>query len=210
MVARSYRFALYNIRRIWPCLTKEAAQLLIQALISRLLDYCNSLLVGLPASACVQPTKILPCGLPLLWPPLTPCSSHQIQDNGTGLQGCQRNCPYLPPSVSQTPSLQLECTAQLHQLAWLVPPSLRASKGHTAKSQPFSVLAPQWWNELPADVRTADSLTSFRKTQDSLDQSSPGLCIASFLYLPPNIYIFLSTKKFVRMYVRCMFIHPGT
>ena len=24
-------------------------------------------------------------------------------------------------------------------------------------------LAPQWWNELPADVRTAESLTSLRK-----------------------------------------------
>ncbi|KAK0154959.1 hypothetical protein N1851_002732 [Merluccius polli] len=43
----------------------------------------------------------------------------------------------------------------------LVPPSLRASKGLTAMSQLFSVLAPQWRNELPANVRTAESLTSF-------------------------------------------------
>jgi len=27
----------------------------------------------------------------------------------------------------------------------------------------FTVLAPQWWNELPADARTAESLASFRK-----------------------------------------------
>ena len=45
----------------------------------------------------------------------------------------------------------------------LAPPSLRASKGRTKKSQLFSVLAPQWWNELPADVRNAESLTSFLK-----------------------------------------------
>ena len=32
--------------------------------------------------------------------PLAYCSSwHQIQDNGTGLQGHQQNCPNLPPSV---------------------------------------------------------------------------------------------------------------
>ena len=45
-VARSCRFALYNIRRIQPFLTREAAQLLVQSL-----DYCKSLLAGLPASA---------------------------------------------------------------------------------------------------------------------------------------------------------------
>ena len=50
-VARSCRFALYNIRRIRPFLTREAAQLLIQSLLISRLDYCNSLLAGLPASA---------------------------------------------------------------------------------------------------------------------------------------------------------------
>ena len=44
-----------------------------------------------------------------------------------------------------------------------LPPSRRASKGRSAKSQLFSVLGPQWRNELPADVRIAESLTSFRK-----------------------------------------------
>ena len=44
----------------------------------------------------------------------------------------------------------------------LVPPSLRASKGRSTKSQLFSVLGPQWWNE-PRDVRIAESLTSLCK-----------------------------------------------
>ncbi|KAK0147914.1 hypothetical protein N1851_012375 [Merluccius polli] len=48
----------------------------------------------------------------------------------------------------------------------LVPPSLRAGKGCTAKSQLFSVLAPHWWNHLPADVRTAESITCFRVPLD--------------------------------------------
>jgi len=30
-------------------------------------------------------------------------------------------------------------------------------------SQLFTVLAPQWWNELPAHVRAAESFASFRK-----------------------------------------------
>ena len=50
-VARSCRFVLYNIRRIRPFLTREAAQLLVQSLVISRLDYCNSLLAGLPASA---------------------------------------------------------------------------------------------------------------------------------------------------------------
>ena len=50
-VARSCRFVLYNNRRIRPFLTREAAQLLVQSLVIFRLDYCNSLLAGLPASA---------------------------------------------------------------------------------------------------------------------------------------------------------------
>ena len=40
-VARSCRFALYNISRIRSFLTKDTMQLLVQALIISRLDYCN-------------------------------------------------------------------------------------------------------------------------------------------------------------------------
>ena len=49
-VTRSCRIALYNICRTRPFLTKEAAQLLVQALVNSHLEYCNSLLAGLPFS----------------------------------------------------------------------------------------------------------------------------------------------------------------
>ena len=45
----------------------------------------------------------------------------------------------------------------------LVPPSQRASKSRSSKSHLFSVLERQWWNEIPADARIAEPLTSFRK-----------------------------------------------
>ena len=48
-IARSCRYALYNIRRIRPYLTQQATQLLVQALVISRIDYCNSLLAGLPA-----------------------------------------------------------------------------------------------------------------------------------------------------------------
>ena len=41
-VARSCRFVLYNICRIRSFLRRDAAQLLVQALVISLLNYCNS------------------------------------------------------------------------------------------------------------------------------------------------------------------------
>ncbi|MGH0144967.1 UNVERIFIED_CONTAM: hypothetical protein FKN15_004630 [Acipenser sinensis] len=32
-----------------------------------------------------------------------------------------------------------------------------------SRARSFSTLAPQWWNDLPTDVRTAQSLTTFRR-----------------------------------------------
>ncbi|KAK0130517.1 hypothetical protein N1851_035256 [Merluccius polli] len=107
-----HRFALYNIRRIRPFLMREAAQLLVQALLISRLDYCNSLLAGRPASVIRPLQRIQNAAARLVFnlpkvssSDLLARSSHPIQDNGTDLQGCQRHCPNLPPtpSISQTP-----------------------------------------------------------------------------------------------------------
>ncbi|KAF4078356.1 hypothetical protein AMELA_G00198390 [Ameiurus melas] len=49
--ARSCRLILYNIKKIRPYLTKQATQILVQALVISKLGYCNSLISGLPASS---------------------------------------------------------------------------------------------------------------------------------------------------------------
>ncbi len=56
--ARSCRFALHNIRKIRPFLTEHAAQLLVQALVVSRLDYCNTLLAGLPANT-IKPLQMI-------------------------------------------------------------------------------------------------------------------------------------------------------
>lgn len=57
-VARSCRYALYNIRKIRPYLTQHTTQLLTQAVVISKLDYCNALLTGLPART-VQPLRMI-------------------------------------------------------------------------------------------------------------------------------------------------------
>ncbi len=56
--ARSCRFALYNIRKIRPFLSEQAAQLLVQAFVLSRLDYCNALLAGLPACT-IKPLQLI-------------------------------------------------------------------------------------------------------------------------------------------------------
>ncbi len=56
--ARSYRFALFNIKKIRPFLSEHASQLLVQALVLSRLDYCNALLAGLLASS-IKPLQII-------------------------------------------------------------------------------------------------------------------------------------------------------
>ncbi len=84
--ARSCRFALHNIRKSRPFLTKHATQLLFQALVFSRLDYCNALLAGLPSntnqtstndSECsgmtgLQQAQKSPCSL-------SPCTGYRLQ-----------------------------------------------------------------------------------------------------------------------------------
>ncbi|KAK3519695.1 hypothetical protein QTP70_001366, partial [Hemibagrus guttatus] len=57
-VTRSCRFLLYNIRRIRPFLSTQATQVLVQSLVISRLDYCDSLLAGLPLNA-IRPLQMI-------------------------------------------------------------------------------------------------------------------------------------------------------
>ncbi|KAK3508056.1 hypothetical protein QTP70_011852 [Hemibagrus guttatus] len=57
-VTRSCRFLLYNSRRIRPFLSTQATQVLVQSLVISRLDYCNSLLAGLPLNA-IRPLPMI-------------------------------------------------------------------------------------------------------------------------------------------------------
>ncbi|KAK3568848.1 hypothetical protein QTP86_017954, partial [Hemibagrus guttatus] len=173
-VTRSCRFLLYNIRRIRPFLSTQATQVLLQSLVISRLDYCNSLLAGLPLNA-IRPLQMIQNGAarlvfnlskfshttPLLrslhW---LPVAAH-IRFKTLMLAYKAKNGPapsYLKALVTpRTAPRSLRSTST----ARLVPPSLRVKDRYTSRL--FSVLAPRWWNELPLGIRTAESLTVFKR-----------------------------------------------
>ena len=55
---KSGRYKLHNIRRILPLLTEKAAQVPVQTLVISRLEYCNSLLAGMLASA-IRPLQLI-------------------------------------------------------------------------------------------------------------------------------------------------------
>ncbi|KAI5606726.1 hypothetical protein C0J50_7537, partial [Silurus asotus] len=155
-VACSCRFLLYNIRRIRPFLSTQAAQVLVQSLVISRLDYCSSLLAGLPLNA-IRPLQMIAALLvfnqpkfshttPLLrslhWLPV----AARIRFKTLMLAYKAKNGPapfYLSDLfTSRTAPRCLRSSST----APLVPPSLRLRGKYTLRL--FSVLARRWWNEL--------------------------------------------------------------
>ncbi|KAK3506756.1 hypothetical protein QTP70_023753, partial [Hemibagrus guttatus] len=173
-VTRSCRFLLYNIRRIRPFLSTQATQVLVQSLVISRLDYCNSLLAGLPLNA-IRPLQMIqnaaarlvfnlpkfshttPLLRSLHWLPVAACIRFKTLMHAYKA----KNGPapsYLKALVtSRTAPRLLRSTST----ARLVPPSLREKGRYTSRL--FPVLAPRWWNELPLGIRTAESLTVFKR-----------------------------------------------
>ncbi len=171
--ARSCRFALYNIRKIRPFLSEQAAQLLVQALVLSRLDYCNALLAGLPAST-IKPLQLIqnaaarvvfnepkkahvtPLFIRLHWLPIAARIKFKVlmfaYKTTTG------TAPIYLNLLVQTyaPSRSLRSASERR----LVVPSQRGTK---SLSRTFSWTVPSWWNDLPISIRTAESLAIFKK-----------------------------------------------
>ena len=173
---RTCRFLLNNIRRIRPFLTKEATQLLVQSTVISRLDYCNALLAGLPSTA-TKPLQLIqnaaarlisnlpksahvtPLLRDLHWLPIAARIRFKTLD--LAYRAAKGTAPsYLRSMVSNyTPSRPLRSTSA----GRLRPTPVRAPGGSSRRSRLFSVLAPQWWNELPTTVRTAETRPIFRR-----------------------------------------------
>ena len=161
-------YFLYNIRRIRSFLTTYSTQL-----VRSRLDYCNSLLAGLPASAIrllqlirnsaarlifnvPRYTHTTPLLTDLRWLPVIACI--KFKTLVLAYQAVKGSAPaYIEQLIiPYTPARPLRSATS----GCLAPPARHTC---TSRSRLLSVLASRWWNDLPVDVGTAVTLTTFKR-----------------------------------------------
>ena len=169
-------YHLRNIKRIRKYLSRESATILVHAFISSRLDYCNSLLYGLPAyqlnklqrvqNAAARIIRRLPkfCHItPVLrelhWLPVKFRIDYKILL--LTYKGLHEICPdYLK-------DLLVICNNKRYNLRssdslLLKNPSFKSSS--TLGDRSFQVAAPILWNALPGDIRDITNLDSFKRS----------------------------------------------
>lgn len=171
-VCRSMNYHLRNIRKIRPLITQPIAAQLVHSLISSRLDYCNSLLYGIPdsllsrlqrvqntaariVSRCPRASHITPVLEELHWLPVRARIQFKILlltykcVHGLAPQYlCELITPY-----SNVRSLRSNT-----QLLLNVPKSRLRTSGDRA----FCVAAPTEWNKLPIEIKMSDTVSCFK------------------------------------------------
>ncbi len=170
-VCKSGFYHLRNISRIRKCLTKDACITLVHAFISSRLDYCNSLLAGVPgchlnklqalqnsAARVVTFTRkfdhISPVLYDLHWLPVKERIKFKIL-----LLTYQALNNQAPAYITQMLSFKdTRPTRYMQSVPLYVPKVNRTTFG----GRSFSFVAPTLWNSLPLSIRTAKDVDAFK------------------------------------------------
>ena len=172
-MCRSSYLQLQKLGQIRDMLTQEAAEIMVHAFITSRLDYCNSLLYGLPASVITKLQMIqnwaarivtrtrkfahIPPVLKTLhWLPIEQRVAFKVLT--LTYRALHNQAPvYLQKLVApHTPRRHLRSADR----SLLVIPSSRLKSYGDRR---FAHAAPTLWNSLPQRIREAQSLAQFKK-----------------------------------------------
>ena len=165
--------SLYKVRRIRKYLSYKSVQTLILALVIGRLDYCNSLLYGVPASYIIKLQRVQNAAARLI-------SNTTRFDH---ISPVMKDLHWLPVKyrimfklvVYTFKALHGSAPTYIHQLIRLKPQSnynLRSNTKHllldlpnktkkTTGDRAFFAAAPTLWNALPDELRALGSLKTF-------------------------------------------------
>ena len=166
-------FHLRNISSVRDSLTDEATIQLVHAFVSSRIDYCNSLLYGIPEYAIKKLQRVQNLAARVV----TRLSNYSI------ITPTPKKLHWLPVKYRIIFKVVLLTFKALHGLAsnylrtllqsYIPSRSLRSETGNllimpkTRRKfgcQSFAVAAPKLWNDLPVNIRTTTSIVSFRSS----------------------------------------------
>ena len=163
-------FHLYNIRRIRKYLSQESARTLVHAFIIGRIDYCNSLLFGLPSVHLLKLQRLQNAAARLIsnvprYSHITPvlCSLHWLPvkfriDFKILLFTFKAIYGHAPGYLIDLIAIKEQPRYNLRSASGLILkyPSLKLKK--TLGDRAFSSGAPNLWNNLPLHIRLEDNL----------------------------------------------------
>ena len=168
---------LYNIRKIRKYLSRKCTEILVHAFISSRIDYCNSLLYGLPACQLNKVQRIQNAAARIIFQEGKYCHITPLL----------HSLHWLPVSYRIDYKILLIAFKAIHRLApeyicelISVKPKnkygLRSNDNGILLSRPtfksyatlgdrsFRVAAPKVWNSLPFNIRTAEDIGHFKRS----------------------------------------------
>ena len=175
-VCKSTYYLLYNLRRIRKYFDQESMKLVVQALITSKLDYCNGLLFGMPdtlisklqrvQNACAKLvycqskfTSTAPLLRELHWLPVRQRISFKIL-----LIVYKSLCGQAPSYITEL--LQLKVQPHSHSLRSsndiLLLQIPHSKTKITLGDRAFAIAAPKLWNSLPFEIRSSPSVNVFK------------------------------------------------
>ena len=169
-------YYLYNIRRIRKYLSRRSTETLIHAFVSSRVDYCNSMLYGLPAYQLNKLQRVQDAAARLIfqeskyyhaktllynlhWLPV----KFRIDFKILLLKEKAIN-GLAPFYLQELVTLKEACKYELRSVCdglLLDPVKFKTFK--MLRDRSFAAAAPQLWNSLPYAVRSSPSLASFKK-----------------------------------------------